>query len=215
MEINLLTDYPVIKRDINARSGVKSPDLIRRAKRYDWEYFDRKEPRVCYGGYFYDGRWKPVVRKLIDYYQIGHYSHILDVGCAKGYMLYDFLEADPSLRVVGLDVSRYALNCCPPNIEVYLENAKDLSIFEDKEFALVVCINTIHNLPEEECRQAVREIQRVGDNAFITVDAYSTEEEEESMLAWNITAETILSTEEWKQLFREEGYCGDFWWFKP
>jgi 2-polyprenyl-3-methyl-5-hydroxy-6-metoxy-1,4-benzoquinol methylase len=88
-------------------------------------------------------------------------------------------------------------------------------MFADKSFDLVVCINTIHNLPDAECRKAVREIQRVGVNAFITVDAYSNDEEYEAMMAWNITAETILSTEGWKKLFYEEGYTGDFYWFVP
>lgn len=215
MEIDLMTEYPKIVRDLKARSGVKDADLIRRAKNYDWEYFDRKEPRICYGGYSYDGRWVPVVRTFIEYYKLQSGDSVLDVGCAKGYMLYDFLGAMPDLNVVGLDVSQYAVDCCPTEVEACVGNAKDLSLFKDKEFELVICINTIHNLPDAECRQAVRELQRVANNAFLTVDAYSTEEEKEAMLAWNITAETVLSIDEWKKLFREEGYTGDFFWFMP
>lgn len=216
MEIDLLTEYPKIVRDLKARSGAKKdPDLVRRAKEYGWEYFDRREPRVCYGGYSYDGRWVPVVRTFIDHYKLEHGASILDIGCAKGYMLYDFLGADSSFDVVGIDISQYAVNCCPPEVIAYVGNAKDISMFKDKEFDLVICINTIHNLPEVECRQAVREIQRVGKNAFITVDAWSTDEEYEAMMAWNVTAETVFSTDGWAELYVEEGYTGDFHWFKP
>ena len=52
-------------------------------------------------------------------------------------------------------------------------------------------------------------------NKFITVDDYSNEKEKELMYAWNLTAKTILHTEEWKKLFIESGYTGDFYWFKP
>jgi ubiquinone/menaquinone biosynthesis C-methylase UbiE len=93
-------------------------------------------------------------------------------------------------------------------------DAKDLP-FYDKSFDLVISINTIHNLVEEECRQAVREIQRVGKNAFIKVDAYGTDEEKERMFAWNLTAETILSIDGWKKLYEEEGFTGEYYWFIP
>jgi hypothetical protein len=79
----------------------------------------------------------------------------------------------------------------------------------------VVSINTIHNLDEPDCREAVREIQRVGKNSFIVVDSYSSDAEKERMLAWNITGKTILSTDGWKKLFNEEGYTGDYYWFIP
>lgn len=215
MEIDLLVDYPKINRDTSQRLDEKTPDLIARAKKFDWEYFDRKVPRVCYGGYVYDGRWKPVVKRFAEHYKLGNGSSILDIGCAKGYMLYDFLELNQTFDIFGVDISQYAVNCCPPNVPAVVGNAKRLYMINSKEFDLVISINTIHNLPEEECRQAVREIQRVGRNAFICVDAYRNDEEKRRMLDWNITAETIHSVEEWKELFREENYTGDFYWFIP
>ena len=215
MEIDLLVDYPKTNRDVTARSQERDPDIVRRAKLFDWEYFDRKDPKVCYGGYIYDGRWKPVVRRFIEHYKLERYSSILDVGAAKCYLLYDFVQTKMTFRVVGLDISRYAINCKPHEVDAIVGNAKDLSMFGDKEFDLVISINTIHNLVESDCRKAIREIQRVGKDAFITVDAYSTDEEKERMLAWNTTAETIHSVDGWKQLFKEEGYTGDYFWFMP
>lgn len=215
MEIDLLVDYPKIKRDTSQRMLEKDASLVARAKNYDWEYFDRKVPKILYGGYVYDGRWQPVVRRFVDHYKLEGGSKILDIGCAKGYMLYDFLNVNPTFEVLGLDISQYAVSCCPPNVSAVIGNAKDLSRFKDKAFDLVVCINTIHNLPEMECRKAVREIQRVGKNAFISVDAYRDDAEKERMLNWNVTAETIHSVDDWKKLFEEEKYTGDFYWFIP
>lgn len=215
MEIDLLVDYPKIKRDVSARAQEKTDEQRAIARLYDWRYFDMRTPHICYGGYSYDGRWIPVVRRFAEHYNLPDGADILDIGCAKGYMLYDFLGMGKDFNVVGIDISKYAVDCCPPEVSAFIGNAKNLSMFNDKEFDLVVCINTIHNLPEPECRQAVREIQRVGKNAFITVDSYRDDEEKERMMLWNITAETVHSVDGWKKLFEEEGYTGDFFWFIP
>jgi ubiquinone/menaquinone biosynthesis C-methylase UbiE len=88
--------------------------------------------------------------------------------------------------------------------------------FEDNSFDLVISINTVHNLEEAELITALREISRVSSgNAFITVDAYNTEEQKEAMFAWNLTAKTILSVREWESLFADAGYDGDYYWFMP
>jgi len=215
MEIDLLVDYPKINRDIAVRFQEKTNSSVLLAKQFGWEYFDMKSPRICYGGYVYDGRWKPIVKKFIDYYNLKDNSNILDVGCAKCYMLYDFLQINPKLNVVGVDISKYAINSRPPNIHAIVGNANDLSMFPDKIFDLVTSINVIHNLYEYDCRKAVREIQRVGKNAYIVVDAYSNDEEKARLLGWNVTANTILSVDEWRTLFKEENYAGDYYWFIP
>jgi hypothetical protein len=33
------------------------------------------------------------------------------------------------------------------------------------------------------------------------------------MLDWNLTARTVLHVDEWKDLFKEAGYTGDYYWF--
>lgn len=207
--------YPETKRDIRARASNKTPEQIRISKKYGWEYFDKKG--ICYNGYIYDGRWIAVAKKIIEYYQLKAGDKVLDVGCAKGYMLYDFLQVMPSLEVAGVDISKYAINCCPPEVRPFVRvgNARSLSMFKDKEFDLVISITTVHNLSEKDCRQAIREIQRVGKKAWIKVDSYRNEEEKRIMFDWNLTAETIKSTTDWKKLFQEEGYTGDYWWTLP
>ena len=213
VEINLLDMYPQIKRDTKSRKLEMTPNRIRTAKKFGWEFFDKKG--VCYNGYTYDGRWIPIVKRLIEHYNLKQGDKIFDVGAGKGYLVYDLLNF--GLDAYGIDISQYAINCSPPEIRWRLKegNAKDLHMYKDKQFDLVISITTIHNLEEEDCRKAVKEIQRVGKHAFITVDSYRNEEEKQRILEWNITAETIKSDKEWIQLFKEEGYTGDFWWFVP
>ena len=138
----------------------------------------------------------------------------MDVGCAKGFMLHDFTALIPGLLIQGIDVSEYAIKNAMESVKPQLRvaDARDLP-YEDNSFDLVISINTIHNLDRADLIQALQEIQRVTkNNSFITVDAYRNQEEKEAMLAWNLTAKTILSVSEWVELFEEAGYTGDYYW---
>lgn len=216
-EINLMKKYPRVKRNLDKRVEEKTKEIKEIAKKFGKEYFDG-ERKYGYGGYYYNSRFfTEVVKDMIAYYHLTDKSKILDVGCAKGFMLYDFKQALPKARIRGIDISDYAIENSLTNIKPFLSigNAKDLSEFGNKEFDLVISINTIHNLQLEECKQAIKEIERVGKNAFITVDAWRSYEEEKRMNKWNLTAETYMHTKDWKRLFDTEGYRGDYYWFIP
>lgn len=214
-EINLLDLYPRAKRDIAKRSQANQEDR-RLANLFEEEYFDGTREQG-YGGYRYDGRWVSVVKRFKDHYKLKDDAAILDVGCAKGFMLHDFHQLMPKAKLAGIDVSHYALRHALEDVRALLQigNAKELA-FPDQYFDLVISINTIHNLEKEECFKAVKEIERVGKQGkFISVDAYRNEEEKERMFRWNLTAKTIMSVDEWKLFFAEAGYTGDYYWFIP
>ena len=216
-EINLLAKYPRIKRKINTRALQKTKEDVAIAKQFGKEYFDGPRSQG-YGGYYYHERfWTEVVKDFITHYNLTSESKILDVGCAKGFMLYDFKKALHGVTITGVDISQYAIDSALDEVKPFLilGNAKDLSVFQDKEFDLVISINTVHNLPLLECKQAIKEIQRVGKHAFITVDAWQTAEEKERMQKWNLTAETYMQVDDWKNLFDMVGYTGDYYWFIP
>ncbi len=216
-EIDLLENYPKTERKVEERGQEKTEEDRSIGRQFGKEYFDG-DRRYGYGGYSYQPRfWQPVVPTFIDYYGLDDECTILDVGCAKGFMMKDFSDALPGIDIKGVDISKYAiehaLEQMKPNIQ--WANATNLP-FEDKSFDLVISINTIHNLPLEECQQALKEIQRVSRrDAFITVDAYRTPEEKKRMDAWNLTAQTYMSVDEWKKLFKAVGYEGDYFWFIP
>ena len=214
-EINLLEKYPRSKRPIDERAAVKTEENVAIAKKFEKEYFDG--PRTQgYGGYYYHERfWSEVVKDFIKYYNLTNESKILDVGCGKGFMLYDFRKALPGITVKGIDISQYGIANAIEDVKPFLQigNAKDLKMFGDNEFDVVISINTIHNLELEECKKSLREIQRIGKNAFITVDAWRTDQEKESFIKWNLTALTYMHVEDWEKLFKEVGYNGDYHWF--
>jgi len=140
---------------------------------------------------------------------------VLDIGCAKGFMLHDFKQLIPELTVTGIDISQYAIENAIDDIKPFIRvgNATELP-YLDKSFDLVISINTIHNLPLDRCKKALQEIERVSrSHSFITVDAWRNEAEKERMLKWNLTAQTYMHVDEWKLLFEEVGYTGDYYWF--
>ena len=214
-EIDLLDMYPKSKRPIDERARLVTEEHRAIARKFDVEYFDG-ERLTGYGGYRYDPRfWTDTVRRFRDHYGLPDDARILDVGCAKGFMMYDFSLLMPQADIRGIDVSRYAYDHARPEVKecIQLASANNLP-FPDDSFDLVIAINTIHNLPPIDCKQALREIQRVSrKHAYVVNDAWRTEAEHEAMLKWNLTALTYMHVEDWKKLYSEVGYTGDYYWF--
>tara|TARA_B100000787_G_scaffold157784_1_gene134770 strand:+ start:2564 stop:3217 length:654 start_codon:yes stop_codon:yes gene_type:complete len=217
MEIDLLKNYPTSKRNLDKRLSEKSPEIVKIAREFGKEFFDG-DRKFGYGGLTYHPKyWVNVVKDFVEYYKIKPDAKILDVGCAKGYMVYDFKRQYPGLEMHGVDISEYAIKNCHPEVKDNLQVGKAESLkFEDNYFDLVISINTVHNLELKDCVDSIKEISRVSKgNSFITVDAYNSDEEKERMFKWNLTAKTIMSTNDWKDTFKKIGYNGNFYWFIP
>lgn len=216
-EINLLKNYPTTNRNLEVASKERDEQARKIARRFDKDFFDG-ERRYGYGGFNYNEKyWYQVVRDIRQYYDLAENAKILDVGCAKGFMIYEFHKLNKKFFLRGIDISEYAINNSKEEIKSFCKvgNAMNLP-FENDEFDLVISINTIHNLSLENCKKALLEIERVSKkNKFITVDAFSNEEEKKKMFSWNLTAKTILSKNEWINIFNEVNYTGDYYWFIP
>mgnify|MGYP005990320171 CR=1 FL=1 len=217
MEIDLLKNYPKPKRNLDQRLLDKSPEIVKIAREFGQQFFDG-DRKYGYGGLSYNKKyWEKVVRDFVEYYKIKPDAKILDVGCAKGFMIYDFKNQYPNLELHGIDISKYAIENCHPEVKTNLKvgNAKRLD-FDDNYFDLVISINTVHNLELDDCITSIKEISRVSKgNSFITVDAYNNDDEKERMYKWNLTAKTIMSTNDWKDTFKKIGYNGNYYWFIP
>ena len=216
-EIDLLEHYPRTKRNVEERGATKTEDVRCVARQFGKEFFDG-DRQYGYGGFKYFPRfWQPVIPTLQKHFGLTGRSSLLDVGCAKGFMLHDLVELIPDITVSGVDVSDYAIAHAMDDIKskVQVADARDLP-FADNSFDVAIAINTIHNLDRDDCAQALREIERVSrKGSFITVDAYRNDDEKERMFAWNLTAKTIMSVDDWVSFFEEVGYTGDYFWFVP
>lgn len=216
-EIDLLKNYPKTKRDVKERGAEKTEEDRAIARCFGKQFFDG-ERRHGYGGFSYMPRfWQPVIPTFKEYWNLDFDNFVLDIGCAKGFMLYDMVQLIPGIKVIGVDVSEYAIENAKEEVKEFLQVADARKLpFDDSSFDVVISINTVHNLERDDLAIALQEIERVSrGKSFITVDAYRNEEEKEAMFAWNLTAKTIMHVDEWISFFDEVGYTGDYYWFVP
>lgn len=210
-EVELLRSLPKGKRNVKARETAKTAEHVRISREYGETYFDG--PREYgYGGYRYDGRWQPVAKDIVEHFGLKKGDRVLDVGCAKGFLVKDLLAL--GIDAYGIDVSHYALMHCEPETigRLHLGSAENLP-FPDGSFSAVLSINTIHNLPRERCKTALREMQRLAPGkGFVQVDSYRTPQQKEIFESWVLTAEFYDYPEGWVSLFNEAGYTGDWYW---
>jgi len=216
-EIDLLINYPKAKRNVDERGAEKTEEDRALARKFGKDFFDG-DRKNGYGGFSYMSRfWQPVIPTFKDYWNLTKSSSVLDVGCAKGFMLYDFQQIISGITVKGIDISEYAIENSMNEIRDHVSVASAINLpFDDNSFDVVISVNTVHNLERDECAKALQEIERVSKGkSFITVDAYRNEEEKKRMYNWNLTAKTIMSVDEWEKFFNEIGYTGDYFWFIP
>ena len=180
-------------------------------------YFD-SERLYGYGGYKYDGRWVNIVSDLINEFKLNRNSSLLDLGCAKGYLVNDYNNNNEVSSAVGFDISIYAL------IESKKENMTGNFIcgnftklpFVDGEFSFIFCKDSLHNiLNKNEINCALEEINRVGQDSWIRVGAYKTDEQKKIIDNWATLATTYLHVDEWLELFEKANYKGAYDWFHP
>ncbi len=211
--LNLVTPlHQRTKRDYIARMLDDKIACMVEARKYERNYWDG-DRRYGYGGYSYQpGRWNPVATALIERYDLKPGDAVLDLGCGKGYLLYEMQLLMPKLDLVGLDRSKYALSDRHPEFRGTMlhENFRHPLPFSDDGFDLVVSLGCFHNLRLFELANALPEVERVGKRAYLMVESFRDEREWFNLVCWCLTAEAILRPEDWRHLFDLHGYSGDF-----
>ena len=200
------------RRDYIGRMNDAKVHCMDVAEKFGHQYWDG-DRRICYGGYNYiEGRWEKLARRLVQHYSLPPKAKILDIGCGKGFLLYDFLKVIPDAEVYGIDISEYAINNSKPEIRdrLYIGNATNLP-WEDNTFDLVVSITTLHNLYAYDLELALREMERVGkQHKYLCVESYRNEQEKVNLLYWQVTCEAFNTPDEWKWWFKHANYNGDY-----
>lgn len=204
--------HKATSRDVLARMVDDKVACMKKAKEYEADYWDG-DRRFGYGGYRYlPGRWKPVAQALIETYGLRAGSRVLDVGCGKGFLLYEMQQIEPGLELVGFDVSQHGLASVLPECQAtfFRYRAQDPYPFGDEAFDLVISLGALHNLRLFELKTALSEIQRVGRQGYVMLESYRNELELFNLQCWALTCESFFDTAEWIWLYNHFGYTGDY-----
>jgi len=210
--LNIVTPlHTRTQRDCLTRMLDDKVNCMLKAKEYGADYWDG-DRRYGYGGYRYDGRWEPVARALVERYALAADASVLDVGCGKGYLLYELQRILPDAHLVGIDISTYAIASAKPEIAdcVSTARAQDSIPVADNAYDLVVSLGCLHNLRVFDLHAALAEIERVGRHKYVMVESYRSDQELFNLQCWALTAESFFDTDEWVWVFQQAGYTGDY-----
>lgn len=199
------------KRDFLGRMMDDKVHCMEVARQYGEAFFDG-ERRYGFGGYRYDGRWLPVAEAMVKAYNLPPNARILEAGCGKGYLLYEFTRVLPQCTVEGFDISAYAVENCKPEIRdgIRVHDAREPWPYEKNSFDFVFSIAALHNLPLYDVKNALRDMERVGRQSYLCVESYRNPQELFALQCWALTAESFFSDREWTWLYNEYGYTGDY-----
>ena len=202
------------KRDYLNRMMNEKVKAMKVASKYGYEYWDGPR-KYGYVGYNYiEGYWTGLAKKLIKNYRLNNNSKVLDIGCGKGFLLYEIRKILPKIKVEGIDTSNYAIKNSHKMVKKYLkvfkaEHIKNLK-YKKKSFDLIISINCLHNLKLDDLKNSLNGISYVSKKSYIVVESYINERELFNLQCWALTCKSFFSKREWIYLFKLFNYKGDF-----
>ena len=172
---------------------------------YGYDYYDNPDYGVGYGGYHYDGRYAPSAAKMIKFYNLDSDDRVLEIGCAKGFILGEFLSH--GLNIAGIDVSNYAINNSLPITRRFLAQGSCVKLpFPDNTFELVYAKEMLPHLTLIELAIGIDEIIRVSraNNIFFEIQVIENLTNRNLMKAWDPTHKIIKTADWWRKFFKSK-----------
>ncbi len=177
---------------------------------FGYDYFDNKDYFVGYHGYKYDGRFKETAEKIVEHYGLEKGSKVLELGCAKGYLLIEFHKL--KMDVYGVDISKYAVDNAHSDIKDRLKIGRlaDMN-FKENYFDLVLSKELLPHLKMDELLQVLKETKRISkDNIFHMIQCGRNEKELELMKKWDHTHQILMTPTKWVEFFNQNNYNCDY-----
>lgn len=204
--------------NLDRKKILSSRNIKRRiiANEFDREFYDGNRLNG-YGGYKYDGRWKIFLKKIIKKYRLNKSSRVLDIGAKKGFFIYDLKLLIPGIKVYGIEDHKYPIINCKKQIKKNLKFVKsycDID-YSDNYFDFVHAHNSIYRYSLKDLIKIIKIISKISKKSHITLPSYDKNIDRLKFLDWTLHGGVILKKKDWKQLFYELGYKGDYYLTNP
>ena len=207
-------DIGYFKKNTNRKIISKNRDIRNKitAWNLDKQYYDGKRENG-YGGFNYDGRWLKLLPKIIKRYKLNSQSKVLDIGCKKGFLIFDLKKLIPGIKVFGIENHEYPIKKSNLKIrnKIFLKNYYDLKNFRNNQFDLVIGFNSIYMQNLGDIIKTLKGIERISKNSYVSLASYVKKKEREKFLDWTLLGTTILTKTEWKKVFKIIGFNGDYY----
>jgi hypothetical protein len=182
------------------------------ANEFDYDYYDGDRENG-YGGFKYDGRWKKFLKKIIQRYKLNKNSRVLDISAKKGFFMHDLSLLVPGITVYGIEDHKYPIKKSMKSIKKnikFVNSYCDIK-FKKNYFDFVHAHNAIYRYSFKDLIEIIKIISKISKKAHITIPAYSNSNDRSKFLDWSLHGGAILKKHEWRQLFNELGYDGDYY----
>ena len=189
---------------------IDSPSLKSYIK-FNKSYFDDKSLGIGYGSYKNDGRFEKSAKKFIKFFKLKKNSKILEIGCAKGFLLHEFKKKN--MNVFGIDLSKYAVTKSHKSIihNIKIQNIEDGIPFKDDFFDLVISKDTLPLIKKNKINKVIREIIRVvknKKNIFLYMQGVSKKNNSTLLKKWEPTTQIRWTSKQWVKKLKTLGYSG-------
>lgn len=180
------------------------------SQKFGKQYWDG-DRKFGYGGYKYiKDRWKELAVDLIKAFKLNKKSRILDIGCGKGFLMYEIHKLIKSNEIYGLEISNYAIKNSHPEIKNKIKqyDARNKLKYSNKEFDLAISIGCYHNFHLKDLDFAINEFSRVSKNQYFVTEGYRNNRELFNLQCWALTCKSFYSNEDWKYLLKKNNFKG-------
>ena len=206
-------DIGYFKKPVKVRGKVaKERTVLNKIKAWELgkDYYDGNRLNG-YGGFKYDGRWLKMLPKIIKKYKLTKNSKVLDLGCKKGFLLKDLNILLPGIKTVGIENHAYALKKSVKCQSKLLQSEYYKIPYKNKHFDFVIAFNSLYMYNLGDVIKSLKEIERVSKKSYIVLASGENDKERNKFYKWTLIGTSILLQKEWKKLFKDIGFEGDYY----
>jgi len=206
-------DIGYFKKPVKVRGKVaKERTVLNKIKAWELgkDYYDGNRLNG-YGGFKYDGRWLKMLPKIIKKYKLTKNSKVLDLGCKKGFLLKDLNILLPGIKTVGIENHAYALKKSVKCQSKLIQSEYYKIPYKNKHFDFVIAFNSLYMYNLGDVIKSLKEIERVSKKSYIVLASGENDKERNKFYKWTLIGTSILLQKEWKKLFKDIGFKGDYY----